>query len=128
FGAGVGEKDAVETGDLSEAERELDGVLGVEEVRRVDEFRGLRGDGAGDRGVVVAKRAYADAGEQVEVVVAVLVAEVDAVAAEKEQRVALVGLQQQLRLGGLDFGESGLCLAGHRKGLVVKRFELQWWC
>ncbi len=64
FGAGVGEEDAVEASDFGEAERELYGVLGVEEVRGVDELGGLRGDGARDRGVVVAERADTDAGEQ----------------------------------------------------------------
>ena len=42
FGAGVGEEDAVEAGDLGEAEGELGGVRMVEEVARVDERLRLR--------------------------------------------------------------------------------------
>ncbi len=45
FGAGVAEEDAVEAGDLGEAEGELGGAGVVDEVRGVDERGGLRGDG-----------------------------------------------------------------------------------
>ena len=45
FGAGVAEEDAVEAGDLGEAERELGGAAVVEEVDGVDERLRLRGDG-----------------------------------------------------------------------------------
>ncbi len=85
FGAGVGEEDAVEAGDLGEAERELGGVRVVEEVAGVDEGLRLRGDGGGDGGVVVAERADADAGEEIEVLGVVLVVDEDAFAAREEE-------------------------------------------
>ena len=52
-------------------------------------------------GVAVAEGGDADAAEQIEIVVAVLVGEVDAVAAGEEDRIAFVGVQEQLLFGGL---------------------------
>ncbi len=53
-------------------------------------------------GVTVAERGAADAAEQVEIVVTVFVAQVDALAGDEEIGVAFVGLQQQLALCCLD--------------------------
>ena len=83
FGAGVAEEDAVEAGEFGEAQGELGGAAVVEEVAGVQQRLRLRGDGGGDGRVVVAERADADAAEQVEVVVAVLVAQVDAFAGDE---------------------------------------------
>ena len=50
----------------------------------------------------VAERGDADAAEQIEVVVAVLVAQIDALSADEEEGIALVGVEKQLALRGLD--------------------------
>ena len=65
----------------------------------------LAGDGGGDGGVVVAERADADAGEQVEVRRVVFVEEFDALAAGEKDGVAVVGVEQEFGLGGLELGE-----------------------
>ncbi len=62
----------------------------------------LARDGFFDGGMGVAERGDADAAEQIEVVVAVLVAEVDALSADKETGVAFVGLEKQFVLRCLD--------------------------
>ena len=62
----------------------------------------LTRDGLFDRGMGVAEGGDADAAEQVEVVVAVLVAQMDALAADEEDGVALVGVEEQLLLRCLD--------------------------
>ena len=67
----------------------------------------LLGDGFGDGRVVVAERADADAGEEVEVGGAVLVEEMDAFAAHSCKRVAGVGLEEEFLFGGLEFSEGG---------------------
>ncbi len=84
FGAAVAEEDAVEAAHLSEAQSEVGGVLVEEEVRRVEQPLALAGDGLLDGGMTIAKRGDTDAAEQIEVVIAVLVAEIDAVAADEE--------------------------------------------
>ncbi len=76
FGAGVGEEGAVEAGALGEAQREFRLALVIEEVRGVDQRAALAGDGLLNRGMVIAERVDADAAEQVEVAIAVLVDDV----------------------------------------------------
>jgi hypothetical protein len=111
FCAGVAEEDAVEAGDLGEAKGELCGAAVVEEVAGVQQRLRLRGDGGGDRWVVVAKGRDADAAEEVEVVVAMLVAEVNAVARDEHERITLVSLQHEFGFGGLEFCQvHGGCL------------------
>ncbi len=44
----------------------------------------------------------------------VFVAQVDAFAGDEEDGVALVCLEHEAGFRGFDFGESGLCLIGHR--------------
>ena len=65
----------------------------------MDELCALGVDSAGDSWMTVAESTDADAGKEVEVIVARLVAEVDAFAADEKERVALVGLQQKVRFG-----------------------------
>jgi hypothetical protein len=78
FGAGVAEEDAVEAGDLGETKGEFGGAAVVEKIAGVDELLRLRRNGGRDRRVVVAEGADADAAEQIEIIVAVLVEEVNA--------------------------------------------------
>ena len=68
FGAAVAEEDAVEAGDLGEAEGEFRGVLVEEEVRGVEELLRLARDGLFDCGMAVTEAADTDAAEEVEVV------------------------------------------------------------
>ena len=86
FGAGVGEEDAVEAGALGEAQREFGLTLVIEEVRGVDERAALAGDGFFDCRMAVAERVDADAAEQIEILRTVLVNDVNAFAAHKEDR------------------------------------------
>ena len=102
FGAAVAEEDAVEAADLGEAKGEFGGVLVEEEVRGVEQALALADDGLFDGGVAVAKRGDADAAEEVEVVVAVFVAQIDAMSADKQVGVALVRLEKQFALRCLD--------------------------
>ena len=74
----------------------------------MDELPALLGDRLLDRGVRIAERVDADAAEQVEVLVAVLVFEIDAFAADEEERVAFVGGQQELGFGGLESSSSSI--------------------
>ncbi len=84
FGAAVAEEDTVEAADLGETKGEFGGVLVEEEVRGVDEALALACDRFFDGGMAVAERGDADAAEEIEVVVAVFVAQIDAVAADEE--------------------------------------------
>ena len=68
-----------------------------------DERAALTGDGFFNGRMLVAERVDADAAEQVEVAVAVFVDEVNAFAADKENRVALVGREQQRALPRREF-------------------------
>ena len=77
---------------FGQAQREFGLSFVVEEVRGVNERAALFGDGLFDCGMAVAKRVDADAAQQVEIAVAVFVDEVNALAAHKENRIALIGL------------------------------------
>ncbi len=57
-----------------------------------------RTNGLFDRRMGVAECRDADAAEQIEVVLAVFVAQIDALSADKEIGIALVGLEKQLTL------------------------------
>jgi hypothetical protein len=102
FGAAVAQEDAVETADFGEAKSEFGGVLVKKEVRGVEEAFALTVDRFFDGGVSVAQRGDADAAEEIEVVLAILVAEINALSADKQVRVALVRLEKQLTLRRLD--------------------------
>ena len=73
-----------------------------EEIGGVEQARALAADGFFDRGMRVAERGDADAAEQIEVVVAVFVAQIDAVSADEEAGSSLVGVEKQLVLRCLD--------------------------
>ncbi len=84
------------------AEGEFGGVFVEEEIRGVDEASALTVDRFFDGGMGVAERGDADAAEEIEVVVAILVAEVDTLSADEEDWVALVGLEKEFALRCLD--------------------------
>lgn len=73
-----------------------------EEIGGVDEALRLFRDGFFDRGVCVAESGDADTAEEIEVVVSVFVAQVDALSADEEDGVALVGVEKQLLFGCLN--------------------------
>ncbi len=102
FNAAVGEEDTVEATDLGEAEGELRCAFVEVEVRGVEEALALTVDRFFDGGVSIAKRRYADAAEEVEVVLAVFVAEINALSADKQVGVALIRLEKQFTLRRLD--------------------------
>ena len=101
----LAEEGAIEAGPLGEAQRKLRLALVVVEVRGVDERAALAGDGFFNHRVVVAERVDADAAEQVEISSSVLVDDVNALAADKEDGVAVVGGKQQPGFGGANLIE-----------------------
>jgi len=76
----------------------------------VDEAFALTRDRLFDGGVGVAEAGDADATEEVEVVVAVFVAQMDAMTAYEEDGVALVGVKEQLLLCCLDRFQFRCCV------------------
>ena len=70
----------------------------VEEVRGVDEALALGMDPRFDHGVRVAERGDADAAQEIEEVVAVCVAKIDAFSADEEVGVSLIGVEEQFAL------------------------------
>ena len=91
LGAGVGEEDAVEAGDLAQALGQFAGVLVIVEIRGVEEQGGLLLNHLGDARVGVAEGVDADAAEQVEILAVIETVEVAALAASQRQRVTGVG-------------------------------------
>ncbi len=71
----------------------------------MDERAALFGDGIFDGLMCVAQRVDADAAQQVEIARALFVDEVDALAAHKENRIAVVSGKQQPRFSGLNLFE-----------------------
>ena len=61
----------------------------------MDERAALAGDGVFNRGMRVPERIDTDAAEQIEISVALLIDEMNAFAAHKENRIALIGGEQQ---------------------------------
>src|SRR5579862_3440563 len=73
-----------------------------EKVRDVDELLALFGDRILYCGMAIAQRIHADATQQIEVAVAVLVDKMDSLTANKENRIPLIGCKQQPRFGCLN--------------------------
>jgi hypothetical protein len=110
----LAKKHAVEAGALGEAQSEFRLALVIVEVRRVDERAALFGDGFFNNRMVIAERVDADAAEQVEVLRTVLVDDVNTLAADKEDGVAVVGGKQKLCFRGANLIEFG-----HIRNLLV---------
>jgi hypothetical protein len=71
----------------------------------VDERAALIDDGALDSRMTVSQRVDADAAQQVEIAVAFLIDEVHTLASHEEKGIAVIGLKQEPRFGGLDLLE-----------------------
>jgi hypothetical protein len=77
-------------------------VLVEEEVRGVEQPCALVADCFFDGGVCVAERGDANAAEEIEIVVAFFIAQIDAVSADVEAGSSLVGVEKQLFIRCLD--------------------------
>ena len=84
----------------------------IEQVRRVEERRGLIRDRAGEPGVRVAERRDADAREQVQVLAALGVPQAHALAADQRDRLAPIGLQHVARLAPHNVVDGGWHVVG----------------
>jgi hypothetical protein len=83
FNAAVGEEDAVEAADLGEPKSEFSCVFMEKKIGGVEEALALTGDRFFYGGVSIAKRRHSDAAEEIEVVVAVFVAEINSLSTDK---------------------------------------------
>ena len=66
-------------------------------------------DGLFDRRMAISQCVHTDPAQQIQVAIALLIDEVHTFAAHEEDGIALVGLEQQLRFGGLDSSQLGHC-------------------
>jgi hypothetical protein len=98
FNAAVGEEDAVKATDLCEPESEFCCVFMEKEIGGVEEALALTVDRFFDGGVSIAKRRHSDAAEEIEIVVAVFVAEINALSTDKQIGVALIRVKEKLFL------------------------------
>ena len=98
LGARIAEERLVEAREFDELRRCIGLRLCVVEVRAVDELLCLLGDGRDERLVVVAEHVHGDAAEEVEVLLAVVVPEVRALAVVQHDLVAVEHRQVVLRI------------------------------
>jgi len=84
FSSGIGEEDAVKAGTLGQTQCEFSLALVIKEVRCMNQRAALTSDGFFNGGMCVAERIDADAAEQVEIAVTLLVDEVNTFATDKE--------------------------------------------
>ena len=96
--ARVAEERLVEAREFDELRRCVGLRLRVVEVRAVDELLRLLGDGRDERFVVMAEHVHSDAAEKVEVLLAVVVPEVRALAVVQHDLVAVEHRQVVLRI------------------------------
>ena len=106
LGATIAKEDAVQAGALGKLQRQLRLALVKEEIRGVDELAALPDDGLFDGRMAVAERVNADAAQQVEIALALLVDEVHTLSASEKNGIAVVGGKQQLGFGCANFIES----------------------
>src|SRR6185312_3838896 len=96
FRAAVREEGASEAARLRDALCERPLVLVVKEVGSMDQARGLFLNRRDDTRVILPQRIHADAGNEIEITLAIDVPHVGAIAAMEHKRVARVILQQIL--------------------------------
>ena len=107
FGAAVGEKGSRKAAHLRDAFGERSLVFVVEEIRSMDQARSLFLNGGDDARMVLSERIDADAGDEIEIALAVDVPHVRSVAAHKNERMAGIVLQEiaGLKRGDVNAGE-----------------------
>ncbi len=93
--AGIGKESTVESRALGEQHGKFSLALVVVEIRCVNKRVALAGNGLFNRWMAVTQRVDADAAQQVEIAVTLLVDDVYTLAAHKQQRVAFIGGKQQ---------------------------------
>ena len=111
FGAGIGEEDARPVGGTSDLQKCLGQAdLGSrrEEVGDVHDLADLLRDGADDLGVVVSEGVDSDAGEQVEIALAIGIPDVAAFAALDHERRGAEDAKQGIAIAAEEF-----CVGGH---------------
>ena len=100
FRARVRKERAIHARALRQPQRQLRLPLVVVEVRRVNQLLALFGNRIHNHRMVVAQRIHADAAQQVEVLRTVLVGDVHAFAADKQNRAPVIGRKQKPRFRG----------------------------
>jgi len=98
LGAGIRKEHSIHAGALRQPHCQFRLAFVVKEVRSVDQRATLIHDGSFDRRMPISERVDADTAEQVEVLRATFINQVHTLAADKQNRIPLVSLQQQLRL------------------------------
>jgi hypothetical protein len=117
LGATVAEERAWQAGERRQPRRHLTLERVVVEVRRVQQRRGLLGDGARQSRVSVPEYRHANARHEVEIAAAVDVLDAAALAAYEHHRLPLVGLQHVLGFERLNRG----CGRRHGRGRGHRR-------
>src|SRR5258708_3726860 len=97
----VAEKHPIKAADLRQAEREVRCALMVVEVRCMQQASTLISNCLFDRGMRIAKRRHSDTAQQVEIVMAIFIAQIDALSAHEKIGVPLICLEKQLALRSL---------------------------
>ena len=91
LGAGVRKEHAIHARALRQPQRQLRLPLVKEQIRSMNQRTALARNRLFNRGMPVAQRIHADAAQQVEIPIAVLIDQIHALAALKEQRIAFIG-------------------------------------
>ena len=102
FAAGVAKIGAIHAGDPRDAFGQAGHLVVEVVVRRVDQRAALLSDCLLNHLVAIAQRVDADAAEQIEIAVAVLIDQMNVFAGDKQNRKAIVGVDQEPRFGGLN--------------------------
>ena len=94
FGAAVGEERSLEAADFGDTLRQRPLILVVEKVRCMDQPCGLILNHAHDPRMILAESVYADAGDEIEIPLAGGVPHIRTVAANQNQRMTRIVLEQ----------------------------------
>ena len=109
FRAAVRKEGPVHARHLREAGGKFCLAAVEEEIRDVQQLFALFRNGLFDCRMTIAQRVDTDSAQQIEVAVSLVVNKVHAFAADEQDGIALVGLEQELRLSRLHGGQLGRC-------------------
>ncbi len=103
FGPAVGEEHAIKTGERGQFLGEFSLILVAIQIRDMDQAGGLLANGFHDARVRVAQRIHSQAGNEVEILLALDVVQENSLAAFEGDRVAVIGLEKitALKVGDL---------------------------